>query len=298
MDGAIIVRKEKDFTSFDVVAKMRGICGTRKIGHTGTLDPQAEGVLVLCLGKGTRACELLADHDKEYECEMLLGRTTATEDIWGETLSEHSLTEITENSLDSVIMSFKGEIMQVPPAYSALKVDGRRSYDLARAGMSVEHKARPVTISELEILSVKLPRVKFRVSCSKGTYVRSLCRDIGEKLGCGACMSGLLRTRTGDFRLKDARTLGELQALKDEGRLEEAVIPLEKLFSQFPYLQVKEEADRFLINGNKLIRQNFIETDKELTDDMTYRIYQSSGEFKALYRYILSEDIFKPVKMF
>ena len=185
MNGIINIYKEKGFTSFDVVAKLRGILKTRKIGHTGTLDPDAEGVLPVCIGKATKICELLTDKTKEYEAVMLLGRTTDTQDVTGETLTQQEV-RCSAKEVEKAVLSFAGDYMQVPPMYSALKVDGRKLCDLARAGVNVERAARPVHIFSIEILSIELPRVRMRVCCSKGTYIRTLCQDVGEVLGCGA----------------------------------------------------------------------------------------------------------------
>ena len=208
--GIINVYKEKGFTSFDVVAKARGIFKQKKIGHTGTLDPDAEGVLPLCFGKATKVCDLLTEKNKEYKAVMLLGKVTDTQDISGTVLDEHDVL-VTESQVREAVMSFLGDILQVPPMYSALKVNGQKLCDLAREGKTVERKARPVTIYELEILEIELPRVTMRVKCSKGTYIRTLCEDIGTKLGCGACMESLLRTKVSEFYVEDALKLSELE---------------------------------------------------------------------------------------
>ena len=181
-NGIINIYKEKGFTSHDVVAKMRGICKQKKIGHTGTLDPDAVGVLPVCLGNGTKLCDMLTDKDKVYEAELLLGVTTDTQDVTGEVLAQRDVTA-SESQVREAIESFVGDYMQVPPMYSALKVDGKKLYELARAGKEVERAARPVKIHGIDIISVELPVIKMTVSCSKGTYIRTLCHDIGEKLG-------------------------------------------------------------------------------------------------------------------
>ena len=192
-NGIINVYKEKGYTSFDVVARMRGICGQKKIGHTGTLDPDAEGVLPVCLGKATKVCDMLTDSDKVYRAVMQLGIETDTQDLTGTVLSACEVPVLTETEIRDVIRTFQGEIMQVPPMYSALKVNGKKLCDLARAGVTVERKARPVTIYEIRIERVELPEIELTVSCSKGTYIRTLCHDIGQKFGCGAAMKSLLR---------------------------------------------------------------------------------------------------------
>ena len=183
INGILIVQKEQGFTSHDVVAKLRGICKQKKIGHTGTLDPNATGVLPVCLGQATKLCDLLTDHDKEYIAQLLLGKTTDTQDIWGTVLTDTGdlWKSLTEKQVEDAILSFVGEQMQLPPMYSALKVNGKKLYELARAGIQVERERRPVTFYEIEILEMNLPRVKIRVSCSRGTYIRTLCADIGEK---------------------------------------------------------------------------------------------------------------------
>ena len=210
----INIYKEKGFTSHDVVAKMRGICKQKKIGHTGTLDPDAEGVLPVCLGSGTKLCDMLTDKDKEYVAELLLGVETDTQDITGQILRDCEPV-MDETAVREAVMSFQGEYMQVPPMYSALKVNGKKLYELARAGKEVERQARPVNIHEIEILEMQLPVVKLRVACSKGTYIRTLCADIGEKLGCGGTMKSLLRIRVGLFELQEAITLAELEQIRD-----------------------------------------------------------------------------------
>ena len=179
INGIINVHKEEGFTSHDVVAKLRGICGQKKIGHTGTLDPMATGVLPVCLGSGTKVCDMLTDKDKEYVAELLLGCTTDTQDVTGEVLSQCEV-NVSEEAVREAVMSFVGDYQQVPPMYSALKVNGKKLYELAREGKEVERKARPVRILEIEILDMPLPVVKMRVACSKGTYIRTLCADIGE----------------------------------------------------------------------------------------------------------------------
>ena len=202
VSGIINVYKEKGYTSFDVVAKLRGILKQKKIGHTGTLDPDAEGVLPVCLGKATKVCDLLTDKSKEYEAVLLLGTVTDTQDTSGTVLEQREVA-VSEDTVREAIRSFVGDYMQVPPMYSALKVNGRKLCDLAREGKTVERAARPVKIFSIDILQVNLPKVRMRVHCSKGTYIRTLCQDIGEKLGCGGCMEKLLRTRVSEFCVED-----------------------------------------------------------------------------------------------
>ena len=231
--GIINVYKEKGYTSHEVVAKLRGILGQKKIGHTGTLDPDAEGVLPVCLGKGTRLCDLLTDKDKVYETVLLLGQTTDTQDVSGEVLNTGSTQHLTNSEVCKAVESFVGPYLQIPPMYSALKVNGKKLDELAREGKTVERKARPVEIKGIQILEVDLPRVRMEVECSKGTYIRTLCHDIGEKLGCGGCMESLVRTRVERFLIKDSLRLEEIERLKKEDQILEAVIPVDQMFTSY-----------------------------------------------------------------
>ena len=225
INGILNVYKEAGYTSHDVVAKLRGICRQKKIGHTGTLDPDAVGVLPVCLGNATRLCDMLTDKSKEYEAVLLLGKVTDTQDISGKVLEEHPVLMEEEQAVEAVL-SFLGSYEQIPPMYSALKVNGKKLYELARAGKEVERAGRPVEIRQIEILSAALPEITFRVVCSKGTYIRTLCHDIGARLGCGGTMKSLKRTRVGLFTIDNALRLDELEKLAHEDRLEEQVIPV------------------------------------------------------------------------
>ncbi|MBO4982001.1 MAG: tRNA pseudouridine(55) synthase TruB [Lachnospiraceae bacterium] len=299
INGIINIYKEAGFTSHDVVAKMRGICGQKKIGHTGTLDPQATGVLPVCLGSATRLCDLLTDKDKEYVAELLLGVTTDTQDTTGQVLSRTQVGEGTfpEETVREAVLSFVGEYAQVPPMYSALKVNGKKLYELARDGREVERRARQVTIYEIEILKISLPIVKLKVLCSKGTYIRTLCADIGERLGCGGTMQSLLRTRVSRFALEDAVTLAQLQELKDSGRLMEAVIPVDSVFSEYPALHVQEKWRRLLENGNAFYPSQTVE-DRTYKAGEWVRIYREDDSFAGIYEYDEAGKRYKPVKMF
>ena len=294
-DGIINVYKEKGFTSFDVVAKMRGILGQRKVGHTGTLDPAAEGVLLVCAGKGTRLCDMLTDRDKTYHATLLLGTETDTQDTTGTVLSEKSTDFLKEEEVRDAILSFVGEYDQIPPMYSALKVDGKKLYELAREGKEVERKARSVKIHEIIIESVNLPEVDMTVSCSKGTYIRTLCHDIGEKLSVGGCMKGLLRTRAGRFFLEDSLTLSELQILKDQGRLSEAVLPVETVFSEYREIRSEgEELDKLMRNGNPFR----YEKAGSVTDGEPFKAYTAGGQFIGIYEFSEEKRMFYPRKLF
>lgn len=294
-DGIINVYKEKGFTSFDVVAKLRGILGQRKVGHTGTLDPEAEGVLPVCVGKGTRLCDLLTDHDKTYRATLLLGVTTDTQDTTGTVLSQRSTEGLTEAAVREAISSFVGTYSQVPPMYSALKVNGRKLYELAREGKEVERKARQVKIHGIVIESMNLPEVVMTVDCSKGTYIRTLCHDIGERLSTGGCMKELLRTRVGRFSAKESLTLEKLQQLKDEGRLSEAVWPLESVFDGYRRLRSSSERlDKLLRNGNPF-RHGMTEA---VSDGEPFCVYDSSGQFIGIYEFSEEKRMFYPRKIF
>lgn len=295
-NGIIIINKEPGFTSHDVVAKMRGICGQRKIGHTGTLDPAAVGVLPVCLGSATKLCDLLTDKDKEYVAELLLGVETDTQDTTGQVLRERPVS-VTPEQVRQCAVSFTGHIMQVPPMYSALKINGKKLYELAREGREVERSARPVTIHELEILELRLPVVRFRVVCSKGTYIRTLCADMGEKLGCGGAMQSLRRTRSGSFLLSDAITLGELQGLKDERRLGEVIKPVDSVFAGCPALHVRGEHTKLLDNGNAFLPEHTCEG-KVHEPGGWVRVYRQDGSFAGVYAYVPEGKKYKPVKMF
>lgn len=293
--GIINVYKEKGFTSFDVVAKLRGILKTKKIGHTGTLDPDAEGVLPVCIGRATKVCDILTDKDKVYEAVMLLGVETDTQDTTGEILKKLPVEE-SESVVKEAILSFVGEYAQIPPMYSALKVNGKKLYELAREGKTVERKARNVQIFSIEILEMDLPRVRMSVHCSKGTYIRTLCHDIGQKLGCGGCMEKLLRTKAGIFELADTLKLTEINALAKEGLVEEKIISVDELFEDHSKVWTKQEYDVVVHNGNRVKMKMFQEKLPENTERL--RVYDSKGEFIGVYEFCSERGDFKPVKMF
>ena len=293
--GIINVYKEKGFTSFDVVAKLRGILKTKKIGHTGTLDPDAEGVLPVCIGRATKVCDILTDKDKIYEAVLLLGVETDTQDTTGEILKELPVEE-SESVVKEAILSFVGEYAQIPPMYSALKVNGKKLYELAREGKTVERKARNVQIFSIEILEMDLPRVRMSVHCSKGTYIRTLCHDIGQKLGCGGCMEKLLRTKAGIFELADTLKLAEINALAKEGLVEEKIISVDELFEDHSKVWTKQEYDVVVHNGNRVKMKMFQEKLPENTERL--RVYDSKGEFIGIYEFCSERGDFKPVKMF
>jgi tRNA pseudouridine55 synthase len=245
LHGLLNVCKARGFTSHDVVAMVRRTLGTRRVGHAGTLDPLAEGVLPICVGRYTRLVDQLADTEKGYYAELELGARTATDDAEGEIVERRPVPPLTRASLEPFLDRFRGEIQQVPPIYSAIKVDGRRAYDLARRGDAPALKARPVTISRLSVVSLAPPRLALLVACSKGTYIRSLARDLGEALGCGAHLTRLVRLWVGSFRLEDAVSLDEIGAAAEAGRVDSVLHSAEDALAKLPALLL---SDRRLID--------------------------------------------------
>lgn len=291
--GCINVYKEKGFTSFDVIAKLRGILKQKKIGHTGTLDPQAEGVLPVCLGNATRLCDMLTEKDKVYRAELVLGVVTDTQDVTGQVVSRtEELPDIGE--VRKAVASFSGAYMQVPPMYSAVKINGKKLYELAREGKTVERKARLVEIYAIDILKEELPVITLRVHCSKGTYIRTLCHDIGEMLGCGACMGSLLREKVGGFLLKDALTLGQIEEKMADGSFSSMVTPVDEMFPSYPKITVAEKWDAVVHNGNVLTPEQ-AGVDRPMEK---IRVYDSRYRFVGVYVWHTERKCFKPEKMF
>lgn len=317
MNGVINVYKQPGFTSHDVVAKLRGILKMKKIGHTGTLDPQAEGVLPVCLGSATKLCDMLTDKTKEYEAVLRLGMETDTQDMTGTILATKEVT-CTEVDIKNIMSTFLGKQEQIPPMYSALKVNGKKLYELAREGKQVERKARPIEIFDIKILDISLPTVTFRVSCSKGTYIRTLCQDIGQKLGCGGCMEHLTRTRVERFRIEDALTLDQIEALRDEDKVSSVVTLVEDMFDAYPKAIVANAYRKAIDNGNSISKsmidrlifakeakegpiteaagQESIEDNKKDPDYI--RVYNEDMVFYGVYVYQPGENGYKPYKMF
>lgn len=298
--GVINIYKEKGFTSHDVVAKLRGIVKQKKIGHTGTLDPDAEGVLPVCLGKATRLCDMLTDKDKTYEAVMLLGKTTDTQDISGTILRESDTELLTEQEVCAAISSFEGAYDQIPPMYSALKVGGKKLYELAREGKEIERKPRSVMIYQIRILEVHLPRVRMEVKCSKGTYIRTLCHDIGERLGCGACMESLLRTQVERFTLEDSLRLSEVAQLWQENQLSDKLIAIDEMFPTYKKVRLTKEAERLVCNGNHFLFSDIADPVKKesFTDGELVLVYGADQHFIAIYKFHQEWSGFKIVRMF
>lgn len=293
--GIINVYKEAGYTSFDVVAKLRGILGIKKIGHTGTLDPDAVGVLPVCIGKATKVCDLLTDKEKTYRCVMRLGVVTDTQDMSGKILEQNPV-EVDPEQVKDVLLSFLGESSQIPPMYSALKVNGKKLCDLARQGIEVERKPRRIYISNIEIQDIQLPKVTFCVTCSKGTYIRTLCQDAGEKLGCGACMESLERSRVAIFSIEDSLKLGEIEQMAKEGRIQEKIFPISELFSDYPAVYGLKDSEKKLRNGNPVLEEDVIGEWKGLSHGACVRIFLKNGCFVGIFSW--DGQKFKPKKMF
>ena len=269
MNGIVIVDKPQDWTSQDVTARLRRVFNTRRIGHGGTLDPMATGVLPVFVGRATRGVEFFEHAEKTYETVLRLGLTTNTEDVWGETLEERSV-EFTREKLEEVLESFRGEILQVPPMYSALKVNGQKLCDLARKGKEVERKPRPITIHELTLLEVTENTLRLRVRCSKGTYIRTLCKDIGEALDCGGCMAELRRVTAGEYTIAESVPL---QTLLDAQDPEAFLRGVDTMFRNYPAVKLTANQEKRCRCGNSFSMK---------LEEGTYRAYSQTGEFLML----------------
>ncbi len=296
MRGILIINKEVGMTSFDVVSKLRRILKTKKIGHTGTLDPEATGVLPVCIGSATKAVEMLKYHTKEYIAGIRFGLVTDTQDIHGTVLKEQE-SHVTREMLQQMLPTFTGVIEQLTPMYSARKVNGHKLCDLARKGITVERATVPVTIHELELLNFDEEKQEavLRVDCSGGTYIRTLCNDLGEMLGCGACMTTLKRTRVGDFLLSESLTLGEVAAFVEKGTLPIHMMDTDRLFSDKKRVNVVERAEKYLLNGNTLTFDEVVLLDGETIPGEQVRVY-----FRHLFFGVFTHtaDGYKPYRMF
>lgn len=286
MNGIILVDKPCGWTSHDVVGKLRGILRERRIGHSGTLDPMATGLLVVFAGRATRAVEFAEADSKEYIAGLRLGVSTDTQDTTGNVLNTCE-TLPSKDELIAAANGFLGEISQIPPMYSAIKINGKKLYELARRGEIVERSPRKVTISKLELLGEDKCDYILDIHCSKGTYIRTLCSDIGDKLGCGGCMSSLRRIKAGVFSITQAHTMEQIQAAADLGELDGIIIPVDTLFTDKPKLTVNEFEEKKLRNGNTI---------KTKSADGTYRVYSESGEFLLLAE--VKDNLLKTIKSF
>ena len=303
MTGILLIDKPEGMTSFVAAARVRRMTGVKKTGHTGTLGPMATGVLPVLLGGATRFCELLPSHDKAYIASLRLGTVTDTLDITGEVLETREV-NASRADFESALQSFSGTIEQVPPMYSALKVNGKKLYELAREGIEIERKARTVHFYEISILEVKLPLVRMEVTCSKGTYIRTLCHDIGEKLGCHGCMEQLIRTRVGQFDRNGAHTLDEIAAIVGEGRLSEILVPVDEMFAALrSFATADDHAKKLAENGNPLKPAQIREIGEtasggDFAEDEEFRLYLDDGTFVGIYQYRPSQNLTRPVKLF
>ncbi len=299
MDGIFNIYKEKGFTSHDVVAIVRRTIHMKKVGHTGTLDPDAEGVLPVCVGRATKLSDVIMDGRKSYRAMLRLGITTTTEDASGEVLETKEVDFDTEK-IRAVTASFIGKLEQVPPMYSAVKVNGRKLYELAREGKEIERKSRTIEVYDIRIRQFLPPdRVEIDVDCSKGTYIRTLCADIGKALGCGGHMAELLRTATGSFSLENAIKLDELKALAEEGNAEKVLLTMEKALQEFPVVKVSEKSAKFLYNGAKIQERFFTEKPSAYKDGDIVTAYDHENVLVGLYEIKKEENNFymKPYKM-
>lgn len=269
MNGIILIDKPQDWTSHDVVAKLRGILHERRIGHSGTLDPLATGLLVVFVGRATRAVEFAEADSKEYIAGLRLGLSTDTQDISGNIISESSELPEEDEVLEAV-GRFVGDLEQIPPMYSAVKIGGKKLYELARKGQNVERIPRKISVSSIEIIGKEGNDYILKIACSKGTYIRTLCNDIGALLGCGACMSSLRRVRAGAFSIEDAHSIDEVENAANGGRLVDIMLPVDTLFLALPELKVPESTANRLKTGNII---------KISAADGDYRVYSESGEF-------------------
>lgn len=277
VNGILNVMKPPGMTSFDVVASLRRILKTKKIGHTGTLDPGAVGVLPVCVGSATKAIEFLTEKDKLYRAELKLGITTDTQDITGQVTDTRKVNVTREQVLDA-IMSFVGTYSQVPPMYSAVKINGQKLYELARSGKTIEREPRVVNIYYINVIDISEEdgSVLFDVACSKGTYIRTLCADIGEKLGCGGCMSFLIRLKSGPFDLESSLTLDEIEELYSADRLKEKMFHVDRVFADLDEVVLKEAEIRKIINGAA------VRMFKGMKPGVQLRIYDQDHRFVAL----------------
>ncbi len=273
MNGIIVIDKPKGRTSHDMVYFIRRMTGIKKVGHTGTLDPDATGVLPLCIGNGTKVSDMLLESDKCYRAELILGKTTDTQDLSGNVLEEKEV-NLSEEEIVKAAESFVGEIEQIPPMYSAIKQDGKKLYELARKGIEVERKPRRVTVNEITIVKIDKNTVTIDVDCSKGTYIRTLCSDIGEKLGCGGCMGDLRRTKAGMFNIDESHTVEEIEKLKENGKLGDIILPVDSVFMKYPKIQLNEKQVKSVTNGIRMTYKG--------VEGQTYRVYDNNNEFLCI----------------
>ncbi|MBI3995095.1 MAG: tRNA pseudouridine(55) synthase TruB [Nitrospirae bacterium] len=290
MNGFLNINKPAGWTSHDVVARLRTVLGTDlksvpsrfKVGHTGTLDPAATGVLPICLGKATKLARLLTETDKEYRAVMRLGETTDTQDATGKVLVRRVVPELTEAQILTALVPFTGKILQVPPMYSAVKINGQPLYKAARAGREVEREARTVTIRRLQLIGMEGNDITLEAVCTKGTYIRTLCADIGERLGVGAHLHRLIRTRSGPFRIEEAISLAEAETAVKDGRIREKVLSAAQVLKDFPSVSVTRQGARLLLQGTPIGLQAVGRLPKEFKTGQPVLVYNASGDLIAL----------------
>lgn len=292
LSGLLVVNKQTKMTSHDVVEKLRRMLRLKKIGHAGTLDPNASGILLACLGKATKIAGFLTEYDKEYEAVIKLGVTTDTYDQEGKVIQIKDDLKITEEEVKKTVGSLKGEIWQTPPLYSAIKQKGKKLYEYARAGQEVERNKRKIFIKDIQVLEINLPYVKLRVNCSKGTYIRSLAHDIGERLGCGAHLFSLCRTKVGPFEPKHALDLEAIEKIQSEGKIEDFLIPIEKVLANIPSVVVKNGFAERIKEGPILFPSSVSSTEKDFDKDQMICIKNNQREIIALGKALCSSDGF------
>lgn len=281
LNGIVVVDKPKGISSAGVVARVKGIFGAKKVGHTGTLDPFATGVLICCLNQATRLAQFFLKGDKLYEAELVLGAVTDTQDATGTVIERYPLSGLSAEQVHAVAARFVGTITQVPPIYSALKHQGTPLYKLARRGVPVEKSARPVRINHLKILEVNLPTVRFSVSCSAGTYVRTLCADIGRTLGCGGHLKALRRTASCGFSIDTAFSLEKLAELRARGGLAETVIPMNEALPFMPAAMADDVLTKRILNGMKLSEAD-LPIPPRLSDRSEFKVVDRHGRLIAV----------------
>lgn len=296
MNGILLINKPQEFTSFDVIAKLRGILKIKRLGHAGTLDPMATGCLPVFVGKATRACDMLPNVTKSYTAGFKLGLVTDTQDIWGKVTEEFDVAGISLERLKKAIQNFKGDIMQIPPMYSAVSIGGKKLYDLARQGIEVQRQPRKINISDISLKNFDEIDMSgtLDISCSKGTYIRTLINDIGETLGCGGTMTSLERTSSSGFLLKDSFTLSEVEQLVADGTIKDKIIPIDKAFELYPEVILTDVQTKMYKNGVKL-DSNRVDIK---TESNKYRVYGFDKEFLGTGLYIKEEQEFKVDKNF
>ncbi|NQX65809.1 tRNA pseudouridine(55) synthase TruB [Paenibacillus alba] len=302
LEGILPVWKPAGFTSHDVVAKVRGILGIKRIGHTGTLDPQVTGVLPLCIGRATRMVEYIQELPKEYEAYLRIGLSTDTEDMTGTVMEEVAEVKLDEARIREVLRTFVGEIEQIPPMFSAVKIDGKRLYEIAREGKEVERKSRKATIHQLDILQMDLqqnhPEIQFRVSCSKGTYIRTLCVDIGKALGYPAVMKSLIRTSTGSIRQEKCLTFEQIIQLKSEGDLQSHMIPMDEAIAHIPAIELSAQEAVHALQGKKITGLANPTTILVDASQHIVRAYSPDQRFLGLFEWKSASQTLVPVKVF